>query len=222
MRSTSRFIPGEQIEAVSQWRFGAVDGSALETLQRERAQSDAAAQARDEVARQQGYAEGFAQGRAHATVEAEHRVAVYLEGQGRDTAVRLAQVITSAQQQISESAQVMAQGVLELACEMARQLLRHELSVNPNALQPVIREALEVLAVQSKGATVHLHPQDLEVMRDSLQAEFQGLSLQIIADPAVKPGGCLVAAAGTVVDGTLEGRWRRVLANLGLQIEWED
>ena len=36
----------------------------------------------------------------------------------------------------------MAQGMLELACELARQVLRHELSVNPNALQPVIREAL--------------------------------------------------------------------------------
>jgi flagellar assembly protein FliH len=35
----------------------------------------------------------------------------------------------------------MAQGVLELACELARQVLRHELSVNPNVVQPVIREA---------------------------------------------------------------------------------
>lgn len=222
MRNASRFIPGEEIQAVSQWNFGAVDSSALEALERARAQSDAAEQARDEVVRQQAYAEGFAQGRAHATVDAEHRVATYLQGQGRETAERLASVITSAQQQISESAQVMAQGVLELACEMARQLLRHELSVNPNALQPVIREALDILAVQGKAATVHLHPQDLEVMRDSLQAEFQGLSLLVVADPGVKPGGCLVSAAGTVVDGTLEGRWRRVLANLGLQIAWED
>ena len=145
-----------------------------------------------------------------------------LQGQGRETAERLASVITSAQQQINDSTQVMAQGVLELACEMARQLLRHELSVNPNALQPVIREALDILAVQGKAAKVQLHPQDMEVMRDSLQAEFQGLSLQVIADSGVKPGGCLVSAAGTVVDGTLDGRWRRVLANLGLQIAWED
>lgn len=222
MRDASRFIPGEEIHAVSQWNFGAVDTSALEAFERARAQTDAAAQARDEAVRQQAYAEGFAQGRAHATVDAEHRVAAYLEGQGRETAERLASVITSAQQQIIDSTQVMAQGVLELACEMARQLLRHELSVNPNALQPVIREALDILAVQGKAATVQLHPQDLEVMRDSLQAEFQGLSLQVVADPGVKPGGCLVSAAGTVVDGTLDGRWRRVLANLGLQIAWED
>ena len=222
MRNASRFIPGEEIEAVSQWSFGAVDTRAVEALERARAQSDVAAQARDEVVRQQAYAEGFAQGRAHATVDAEHRVAEYIEGQGRETALRLASLLASAQEQIAQSGQAMAQGVLELACEMARQLLRHELSVNPNALQPVIREALDVLALQGKGATVHLNPLDVEVLRDSLQTEFQGLSLQVLADPAIKPGGCLVSAAGTVVDGTLEGRWRRVLANLGLQIEWED
>ena len=222
MRSASRFIPGEEIEAVSQWSFGAVDTRAVEALERARAQSDVAAQARDEVVRQQAYAEGFAQGRAHAAVDAEHRVAQYMEGQGRETALRLASLFATAQEQIAQSQQAMAQGVLELACEMARQLLRHELSVNPNALQPVIREALDVLALQGKGATVHLSPLDMEVLRDSLQSEFQGLSLQVLADPAIRPGGCLVSAAGTVVDGTLEGRWRRVLANLGLQIEWVD
>ena len=128
MRNASRFIPGEEIEAVSQWSFGAVDTRAVEALERARAQSDVAAQARDEVVRQQAYAEGFAQGRAHATVDAEHRVAQYMEGQGRETAQRLASLFATAQEQIAQSQQAMAQGVLELACEMARQLLRHELS----------------------------------------------------------------------------------------------
>ena len=222
MRNASRFIPGEEIEAVSQWSFGAVDTTALEAIERARAQSDTVALARDEGVRQQAYAEGFAQGRARATVDAEHRMAQYMQQQGHESAQRLASLFATAQEQIAQSQQAMAQGVLELACEMARQLLRHELSVNPNALQPVIREALDVLALQAKGATVHLNPIDMEVLRDSLQAEFLGLSLQLLADPAVKPGGCLVASAGTVVDGTLESRWRRVLANLGLRIEWED
>jgi flagellar assembly protein FliH len=34
-------------------------------------------------------------------------------------------------------------------------------------------------------------------------------------------GGCLVESAGTVVDGTLEKRWSRTVAKLGLQSSWE-
>ncbi|MEO6625789.1 MAG: hypothetical protein ABIN37_13310 [Burkholderiaceae bacterium] len=53
MRNASRFIPGEEIEAVPRWGFGAADSSALEAF--ERAQSNAAVQACDEVMRQQAY-----------------------------------------------------------------------------------------------------------------------------------------------------------------------
>ncbi len=32
----------------------------------------------------------------------------------------------------------------------------------------------------------------------------------------------VVAASGTVVDGTLDTRWRRAVANLGLASPWEE
>jgi flagellar assembly protein FliH len=115
----------------------------------------------------------------------------------------------------------MAKGVLELACELARQVLRHELSVNPNALQPVIREALSVLAIDSKAAFVRLNPVDLDVLQDVVKQEFSGLALSLLSDASVTRGGCLVESAGTVVDGTIEKRWGRAVAKLGLESAWE-
>ena len=222
MRNSSRFIPGEQIDAVSQWSFGAVDTLSLLAAAKAREDQEAASQAHDEAVRQRGFAEGFAQGHAHALVLAEQKIGDYMAHQGRDGAQHLAALIASAREQLGQSQQVMAQGVLELACELARQVLRHELSVNPNALQPVIREALGLLEADSKSAVVRLNPLDVQVLREALQAEFEALGLTLIPDPAVKPGDCLIASSGTVVDGSLASRWRRAVANLGLSIAWEE
>jgi len=222
MRTLSRFIPGEEIDAVSQWSFGAVDSDTLLLAAKARDAADALRRERDDVVRQEGFAEGLIQGRARTMADADQRVRDHAQGQGRESAQRFARLIESAEQQLGASQQVMAEGVLELACALARQVLRQELSVNPNVLQPVIREALSVLAVDSKAAIVRLHPVDVEVLQETLEAEFSGMSLTVVADVSIKPGGCVIASAGTVVDGTLDTRWRRSVANLGLSSPWEE
>ena len=222
MRNSSRFIPGEEIAEVAQWNFGAVDTASLQIAAQAKAHQQARDLARDDALKQEGYAQGFAQGHAHATLQAEQQVRDFTTNQGAEAARNFAQLLERAEQQLSQSQQVMAQGVLELACELALQVLRHEMSVNPNVLQPVIREALGLLALDSKNAVVRLNPLDLEVLQDTLQTEFAALSLTLIADPSVEPGGCLIASAGSVVDGSLDTRWRRAVANLGLTVPWEE
>ncbi len=228
--ASSRFIPGEEIDAVTQWNFGAVDTASLLLAEQAKASQDARDQAHDDALRREshagGFAEGFAQGQARATLEGDHKLAEFTRSQGAEAARRLAQLmdqmLESAREQLAQSQQVMARGVLELACELARQVVRHELSVNPNALQPVIREALGLLGVDSKGAVVRMNPLDMEVLQEALQTEFSALDLTLVADSSVKPGGCLVASGGTVVDGSLGTRWRRAVASLGLDVQWED
>lgn len=219
-RAYNRFIPGEELGAVVDWNFGAVDQASVRFAAKLKAQEAAEDQAKESVLRQSGYAEGFAQGHAQATMEGNRRIDDYISSQGQETARGFGQLFESAQAQIAEAEQVMAKGVLELACELARQVLRHELSTNPNALQPVIREALGVLAVDSKAALVRMNPQDLGVLDDVLRQEFEGLALTLLGDASITRGGCLVESAGTVVDGTLEKRWARAVASLGLESAW--
>ena len=224
-RTHSRFIPGEEVGAVTDWQFGAVDQSSLRFAAKLKAQEEAQAQAKESVLRQagfdDGYSQGFAQGHAQATLEGQRQINEYIATQGQEAALQFGQLLESAQAQIAEQEQVMAKGVLELACELARQVLRHELSTNPNALQPVIREALGVLAIDSKAALVRLNPLDQDVLAEVLRTEFSGLSLTLLADTSIARGGCLVESAGTVVDGTLEKRWQRSVASLGLDSAWE-
>jgi flagellar assembly protein FliH len=220
-RAHSSFIPSEDIVAASDWAFDPVDQAALRFAAKVRAQAEAEDRARDGAAHQVGFAEGYEQGHAHATLEGQRLIQEYIDTQGQAAAHHMLDLFKSAQEQVQRSQQAMAKGVLELACELARQVLRRELTVNPNALQPVVREALGLLTVDAKMAAVRMHPVDLDVFAEDLAREFPNLQLTLVPDASVTAGGCLVEAAGTVIDGTVERRWHKAVASLGLESSWE-
>lgn len=226
MRNYSRFIPGEEIAAVEQWNFGAIDTAAqlLEAQIRAREQAHEASQVEQlrQQSYQDGYAAGIAQGRALAEAELQQQMQDFLNNQARQHADQLTALLASAQTGVVDATQVMAQGVLELACELARQVLRQELSVNPNAALPVLREALDLLGAEHRSAVIRMNPADFEVLQPLVQTEFTGMALTLRADASILPGGCLVESAGTVVDASLQNRWQRAVASLGLSSAWEE
>lgn len=222
MRNYSKFIPGEEISTFEQWDFGAVDTASILLAAQVKAREDASDEVKNDTIRQEGYADGFAQGHAQATLEGQRQISEFIATQGREAAQQFTAIFESAQKQLTESEQIMAQGVLELACEVARQVLRQELTVNQNVLKPVISEALGVLVADSKAALVRLHPQDLKALQGNLEDDQFNLALTLRGDESITRGGCLIESAGTVVDGTLEKRWARAIASLGLNSTWEE
>ena len=222
MRNFNRFIPGEEVGAVAQWDFSAVDTASMLSAAQAQSREEAAQRERDDAIRQEGYAQGYAQAQAQAVLETQQRMAEFIRHQGEEGAHRLAALFAAASLQLQQSEQAIAQGVLELACEVARQVLRQELSVNPNVLQPAVREAMRLLLADSKNAVVRLNPLDLEVLEEPLRAEFSSLSLTLLADARVDRGGCLVESTGTVVDATVQKRWSRAVATLGLSTPWQE
>lgn len=222
MRNYSKFIPGEEISTFEQWDFGAVDTASLLLAAQVKAREEASDAVKNDAIRQAGYAEGFAQGHAQATMEGQRQISEFIATQGREAAQQFAAIFEAVQKQLADSEQVMAQGVLQLACEVARQVLRQELTVNQNVLKPVISEALGVLVADSKVALVRLNPQDLKALQGNLEDDQFNLSLTLRGDESITRGGCLIESAGTVVDGTLEKRWARAIATLGLSSTWEE
>jgi flagellar assembly protein FliH len=232
-RVYARFIPSEEVGDVTQWKFGAVDGSGVvhpepvpelpaqivdeELLAQQEADQLAAIQR----ANDEGYAEGLAHGRAEAALEWQQRMDEYIAGQGREVAQRLEGVMQSLEGSLAEMQQAMSQQLLDLGCDIARQVVRQELTINPNVLQPVVREAVGLLVAEGRPATVRLNPADLETVAQPLREAVDAPGVQWIADATVAPGGCLVESAGTVVDGSIDKRWQRAVAALGLQSPWE-
>ena len=231
-RSYSRFIPSEEVGDFKQWKFSAVDGSDLVEPTPEPVAEipvevdEAELQAQQALLQQQAcddaYAEGFAQGQAQTALEWQRRMDDYIAQQGQDAAQRLQAVLQTLDASVIDMQQQMAQQLLELACDIARQVVRQELSVNPNALQPVVREAVGMLVTEGRPATVRLNPIDMDAMAQPLREELDGPGVQWMADAAVPVGGCLVESAGTVVDGSLDKRWQRAIAALGLQSPWSE
>ncbi len=230
----TRFIPGEELGHVTRWEFGDVhDAGTLRPLMA-RAQvlepepqapagfDEAEQQALLQQAHDEGHALGLADGRAQERLAAQQRLDEYVAGQGREAAERLAQVAQSLQDSLAGMQQAMAQEVLQLACDIARQVVRREVQGNPQAMLPVVREALDMLAAESRPATVRLHPGDWAALEKPLREEFASPRIEWQADAAVQPGDCLVESAGMQIDGTLDKRWRRAIAALGLTAAWRE
>ena len=221
MRNYTRFIPGEEISAVEQWDFGAVDTRAVLLAAQVKVQQATTERAQDEALRQQGFAQGFEQGRAHAVVEAQRQMADFVTQQGQSTGQQMARLFEQAQAQLAAAEQTLAQGVLEIACELARQVLRRELATDTAALQPVLREALGLLMADGKSTVVRLNPSDRDTLANGAPNELANLALTLVADPSITPGGCVIESAGTVVDATVQKRWLRAIATLGLTTPWD-
>ncbi len=217
----SRFVPSEEIDAVAQWQFSAVTSAALGGQNGAAAKADSAAQLLQleqarEIARQQGIDEGY----ARAAVEVKRQMDDFYERQAHTTAERLALCAQAFEARWEAAEQALAQGVLELSCALARQVVRRELAIDPKALEPVIREALGLLASDARAVTVRLSPADFGLLESALRESFAGESLLFRPDAAVAPGGCMVESGGMTVDGTLEKRWSRTVATLGLSATW--
>lgn len=245
----SRFIPSEEIDesAVVQWRFGRVGAAGLhpalpqevvqplqETVvaQEPAPRSEHDAQELEALLEQaraqahaeglaQGQAQGLAQGRAEATNEWQQRMDSYIAGEGKETAQRLHAIVQKCDSSLQALEQNMASELLQLACDIARQVVRQELACKPEALLPVVREALDMLVTEGRAATVRLHPADWEVLDAPLRAEHGAAGkVQWLADASVAAGDVRVESGGTVIDAGLDSRWRRAVGALGLVSSW--
>lgn len=157
-----------------------------------------------EEARKSGYDAGYDEATARGRVEA----------------MRLFGLVEDLDKALGALDESIAGNVLELAIELARQLVRRELVAHPDSVLAVVREALQQMP--QSHAMVHLHPDDAKLVREYLGEQLAHLGHRIIEDEQVSKGGCLLEAAGSRLDATLETRWRRIVANLGNDSEWKE
>lgn len=220
----SRFIPSEEIGAVSEWRFANVDGTPhADEIENQLplgpSPEEVAAQV--EAVRQQAFDAGYALGHAEGSQATRDALAEPTRQAIDENRARAEAVLASMQTQLAQAQDQMSQAVLHMACDLARQVLRRELTIDPQAVQPVLTEALALLQADTVPVTVRLHPDDLSALDSMAEADNRQGAPRFIADASISPGGCVLEAPGTGVDATIETRWRRAIANLGLSTTWD-
>lgn len=220
----SRFIPREEIGAVAAWTFNSMDIPEdipePEPDPVPEPETPGIDEATLQAAREAAYAEGFAQGHEAGGREVREALEATVRKTAEETAVRMGQLLHSTREHLTRSEDQIARQLLELACDLARQVVRQELAGNTLALKPVIAEALGQLIEDGLPATVRLHPTDLALMKGALQETLASPRPEFVADSSLSPGGCLVESASRVVDATIEKRWARTVGNLGLDSAW--
>ncbi|MGI4779780.1 MAG: FliH/SctL family protein [Janthinobacterium lividum] len=212
------FIPSEDIAGYSAWQFGNVDPNAVLG---EPGGGTTDPEALGE-AHARGVAEGHAAGREEAFGEAQAQMEGYFATHGQDTARRLAALLAAAEAGLANAQQDIARGTLEIACALARQVLRREMALDPQVLAPVVSEAVGMLRADGRSACVRLAPADFEALDVHLRAEFAGRPVTVVTDAGVAPGDCRIESAGAVVDGGMATRWARAVASLGLSMPWHE
>lgn len=220
----SRFIPREEIDAVAAWSFSSMDAG--QTVPAPLAEPEPEPQPPIDLelmlqeARQQAYAEGFQHGHDAGSQETRDALEAVIRRSAEETAVRMGQLLHSMGDQLIAAEQHIARQILELSCDLARQVVRQELKVNTRHLRAVIGEALEQMVEDGLPATVRMNPEDLALMKGALLETLGENAPELVADPDISPGGCLIQSPSSVVDATIEKRWARAVGNLGLSLDW--
>jgi flagellar assembly protein FliH len=169
-----------------------------------------------EGARAEGYEEGLQEGREAGRAEAYEAgradVAAEMESL-RAIAATFSQAVTAADETI-------ASDVLDLALHLARSMVRTALSVRPELIIPIVREAIDYLPVLQAPAILALNPEDIEIVRTALSDELDKGGWRVVADPQVGRGGCKVDTASNQIDAQAAARWARLTHALGKNVEW--
>lgn len=132
----------------------------------------------------------------------------------RDAAEKLALAAINLENGLDDLDTQVADELLALAIELAREVIRQEISAHPETLLKVVQEALDQLPHQH--AAIYLHPEDASLLRSHMGDQLSHAGHRIHEDTRLARGDCLLEAGGSQVDATVAMRWRRVLENLGL------
>ncbi|SEK16923.1 flagellar assembly protein FliH [Variovorax sp. OK605] len=148
--------------------------------------------------RKAGHTEGLATGLAAATVHAE----------------RLRALTRSFPDALRRAEGELADTVLALALDVARQVVHRTLTAEPAWVLPLVRDLLNTEPALRGEPRLLLHPEDVALVKNSLGHEIEAAGWQVRADDTLTRGGCRVQSANGELDGTLETRWKRVSSAL--------
>jgi flagellar assembly protein FliH len=106
---------------------------------------------------------------------------------------------------------------IKLSAAIAGKILRQELSQHPEMALSIVREALQ-LAMGQPDVKLHLHPLDLEQLRDCGKEVVSRLGAvgeaTLVADESISRGGCLIETHHGVIDARVETQIERIANEL--------
>ncbi|SFW14477.1 FliH/SctL family protein [Nitrosovibrio sp. Nv17] len=223
---SSRIIPKERLPACQPWAMDAFAPPARaaepggESVQcdsdLDAISPSTAGQIRHihQQAQQAGYEAGYEAGR-----RAGHEAA--LQARNVQTALeveKLREILHGLQKEMAAADQAIATDLLALALDLAREMVREALAVKPELMLAVVRECIRHDSLFGHPAQLHLHPNDVSLVKEHLDHELGDCAIH--ADARLERGGCRLQVGDSRIDATLATRWQRIAQALGRSDAW--
>jgi flagellar assembly protein FliH len=187
------------------WALPSVDGPIVGGKRVDEAKREEQERAEREVLHSRGYEDGLAAGQA----EIAARVAqLDARIQRLDAAL---QMLAKPLEQLDDEVQ---QQLSQLALTVGKQIARRELKADPAQIIAIIREAVARLPAAARDVRVHLHPEDAAIVRERLSSPGSDRAWNVIEDPALTQGGCLVRTDTSQIDARLESRLNAIVSSI--------
>jgi flagellar assembly protein FliH len=142
-----------------------------------------------------------------------------------DLAAGLQSIVGNLAAAISEIAGVRSETIhraeadtVHLALAIARRILHRELSLNPNAVEDLIKAALDKLQAQ-EVYRVRVHPDQQEILRRCLEKTTRGQAVTVVADPSQSEGGAVFETSRGLLDASLDTQLDEIERILSDQLE---
>ncbi|MDI3281278.1 MAG: FliH/SctL family protein [Bacillota bacterium] len=179
-------------------------------VEKARAEAEALAAAAREAGRKEGYEAGLAQGREEGLAEIQREAAALVEKAERF----LAQALEERKRILEES----RDEILKLVLKFAEKIVRSEIRADRGTILRTLEAAIK-LVNDHRRVVIRVHPRDLELAREGMGNFLQffppSAEVEVRADEAVEPGGCLIETEAGDVDARVETQ----LAELAEKLE---
>jgi flagellar assembly protein FliH len=163
----------------------------------------------ERAAREAGFQRGRSEGLAAAAMEVAQRLAD-LDARRQLLEGLVQQIAAPLERYDDETAAEMA----NLALVVGAQLARRELSIDPRQVLSIIRECIDSLPSAVRVVRIRLAPADASVLRESLHPDSEPCEVQVVADPRITRGGCIVEADASRIDAQFESRVAAAVATV--------
>ena len=101
-----------------------------------------------------------------------------------------------------------APDILEISVDIAKKIIKKELSQDPQQIIDSIIEILKTLSKEESKVTIHVNPSQVSIVKQEMPSVLEQAGLDakilIVPDETMSEGGCRVTTTNGVIDATIE------------------
>ena len=211
-----RFIPREELGDFASWRPGTFGGETAEPQAAAPTPEPTAEDwhARTLAARQGGYQDGYRDG----LVALES----FKQSFAQQATSQIGALLFAFDEQTNALDAEVAQALAQTAVQLARQVLRAELTTRPELVAQVASEAVNAVMLSARHIAVQVHPLDLPLVSEGAEEALAARGARLTANPAIARGGVLVQSDVGAIDARIATRWSQAAAALGSTLPLDD